>query len=68
MGKVVAQSDAGLLSDRGPELDRHTRLTQSQAIMTETGAVECVSIDSTLHKAFFAVEKTLNEVDLNTLQ
>ncbi|KAF9692110.1 hypothetical protein EKO04_009832 [Ascochyta lentis] len=68
IGKLVAQSEPGLLSDRGPELDRDTRLTQSQAIMTETGAVECVSIDSTRHRAFFAVQKTLNEVDLNTLQ
>lgn len=68
IGKLVAQSEAGLLSNRGPDLDHHTRLTQSQAIMTETGAVECVSINSTSHKAFFAVRDTLNEVDLNTLQ
>lgn len=68
VGKLVAQSEVGLLSNRGPDLDYNTRLTQSQAIMTETGAVECVSIDSTKHKAFFAVQNTLNEVDLNTLQ
>jgi hypothetical protein len=68
IGKVIAQSDTGLLSDRGPDLDHDTRLTQSQAIMTETGAVECVSVDSTLSKGFFAVQSVLNEVDLNTLQ
>ncbi|KAJ4307581.1 hypothetical protein N0V94_009686, partial [Neodidymelliopsis sp. IMI 364377] len=68
IGRVVAHSDTGLLSNRGPDLDHDTRLTQSQAIMTETGAVECVSIDSTLAKGFFAVQSVLNEVDLNTLQ
>jgi hypothetical protein len=68
IGKLVAQSETGLLSNRGPDLDHDTRLTQSQAIMTETGAVECVSIDSNSHKAFFAVQNILNEVDLHTLQ
>ncbi|KAI4920873.1 hypothetical protein J4E85_008988 [Alternaria conjuncta] len=67
-GKMLAKSDIGLLPGRGSDLDYDTRLTQSQAIMTETGAVECVSIDSKLHKGFFAVKNALNEVDLNTLQ
>ncbi|KAL6152897.1 hypothetical protein ACJQWK_03908 [Exserohilum turcicum] len=67
-GKIVAKSDIGLLPAKGSDLDLDTRLTQSQAIMTETGAVECVSIDSKLNKAFFAVQNTLNEVDLNTLK
>ncbi|KAI4640462.1 hypothetical protein J4E93_008668 [Alternaria ventricosa] len=67
-GKMIAKSDIGLLPGRGSDLDYDTRLTQSQAIMTETGAVECVSIDSKLHKGFFAVKNALNEVDLNTLQ
>lgn len=68
LGRAVAKSEAGLLSNRGPDLDRATRLAQSQAIMTDTGAVECVSIDSGRQKAFFAVQNTLNEVDLHTLQ
>ena len=68
IGKHITQSEMGLLSNRGSDLDYGTRLTQSQAIMTETGAVESVSVDSKLHKAFFAVQNTLNEVDLNTLQ
>lgn len=68
IGRCVATSDAGLLTNRGPDLDRDTRLSQSQAIMTETGAVECVSIDSARHKAFFAVQNTLAEVDITTLQ
>ncbi|KAF2622967.1 hypothetical protein BU25DRAFT_414732 [Macroventuria anomochaeta] len=68
IGKLIAQSEVGLLPNRGPDLDHDTRLTQSQAIMTETGAVECVSIDSAQLRAFFAVQNTLNEVDLHTLQ
>jgi hypothetical protein len=67
-GRLVAKSDIGLLPGKGSDLDYDTRLTQSQAIMTETGAVECVSIDSKLHKGFFAVQNVLNEVDLNTLK
>lgn len=61
-GKLVAKSGIGLLSDVGDG----TQLPQS--IMTDTGAVECVSIDSKLRKGFFAVQQALNEVDLNTLQ
>lgn len=68
LGRTVAKSEVGLLSNRGPDLDRATQLAQSQAIMTDTGAVECVSIDSGRQKAFFAVQNTLNEVDLHTLQ
>lgn len=68
IGRCVATSDVGLLTNRGPDLDRDTRLSQSQAIMTETGAVECVSVDSARQKAFFAVQNTLTEVDLTTLQ
>ena len=67
-GRLVAETDIGLLSNRGADLDYDTRLRQSQAIMTETGAVECVSIDSKLNKGFFAVQNVLNEVDLHTLQ
>ncbi len=66
-GRIIAKSDIGLLPERGSDLDYDTRFTQSQAIMTETGAVECVSIDSKLNKGFFAVKNVLNEVDLNTL-
>jgi len=43
IGNQVIQSEIGLLSNRGSDLDRSTRLTQSQAIMTETGAVEGMS-------------------------
>ena len=67
-GRIVARTAVGLLPNRGSDLDYDTRLTQSQAMMTETGAVECVSIDSRQQKGFFAVQSTLNEVDLRTLQ
>ncbi|KAJ4990988.1 F-box domain-containing protein [Stagonosporopsis vannaccii] len=68
LGRRLATSEPGLLSNCGPELDRATRLAQSHAIMTETGAVHCVSIDSARQRAFFAVQNTLNDVDLHTLQ
>ncbi|KAF2662475.1 hypothetical protein K491DRAFT_764233 [Lophiostoma macrostomum CBS 122681] len=67
-GRIIARSPVGLLANRGSDLDYETRLKQSQAIMTETGAVECVSIDSRQKKAFFAVQNILNEVDLDTLR
>lgn len=67
-GRIVARTPMGLLPNKGVDLDNDTRLAQSRAAMTETGAVECVSIDSALQKAFFSVQNTLNEVDLRTLQ
>ncbi|KAF2268351.1 hypothetical protein CC78DRAFT_21633 [Lojkania enalia] len=67
-GRIIARSSIGLLPNRGSDLDHETRLRQSQAIMTETGAVECVSIDSKLKKGYFAVQDVLNEVDLQTLR
>jgi hypothetical protein len=67
-GRIIARTSIGLLPNKGSDLDYNTRLAQSQSIMTETGAVECVSIDSRQQKAFFAVQNILNEVDLRTLQ
>jgi hypothetical protein len=67
-GKLLTKTDIGLLSNRGPDLDYDTRLEQSRTIMTDTGAVECVSIDGTLKRGFFAMMNTLTEVDLSTLQ
>jgi hypothetical protein len=40
----------------------------SHMMMTETGAVECVSVNNSARKGFFAVQQHLHEVDLNTLQ
>ncbi|KAF2677580.1 hypothetical protein K458DRAFT_319365 [Lentithecium fluviatile CBS 122367] len=67
-GRIIARTSIGLLPNKGSDLDYDTRLSQSQAIMTETGAVECVSVDSRQKKAFFAVQNVLNEVDLHTIR
>lgn len=59
--RLVGQSVSGLLTGRATPDRSHT-------IMTETGAVECVSINSLLKRGYFAVQNTLQEVDLETLQ
>lgn len=60
-GRLLARSKSGLLTNRDDSNESH-------AIMTETGAVECVSIDSRASKGYFAVQNVLREVDLGTLQ
>lgn len=62
-GGLIAQSRRGLLSGQPPD-----GTSESHTIMTETGAVECVAIDSHAQKGYFAVQSLLHEVDLNTLQ
>ena len=62
-GKLTCQSSPGLLTSRAP-----ADTAESHAIMTEIGAVECVSTDNNTNKAYFAVQSSLHEVDLNTLQ
>ncbi|KAF2169314.1 hypothetical protein M409DRAFT_65019 [Zasmidium cellare ATCC 36951] len=62
-GRLVAQTKPGLLTGQAADAT-----SESHAIMTETGAVECVSIDSSATKGYFAVQNLLQEVDLNTLQ
>lgn len=54
-GALVARSRPGLLAE-------------GKAAMTETGAVECVSVDNRQNKGYFAVLNVLKEVDLSTLQ
>lgn len=61
-GRLLAQSRAGLLSGRSP-----SATSESHTIMTETGAVECVSIDQWNQKGYFGVQNFLHEVDLNNL-
>lgn len=58
---LVGQSSPGLLTGTASS-DR------SHALMTETGAVECVSIDGNVSNGYFAVHDMLQEVDLQTLQ
>ncbi|KAI9664104.1 MAG: hypothetical protein M1821_007595 [Bathelium mastoideum] len=67
-GRVIGRTAPGLLTALPSSLDRDVARERSKAMMTETGAVECVSIDSVQRKGFFAVRNTLNEVDLNTMK
>lgn len=60
-GRLVGHSGPGHLTGRSDVSDSH-------AVMTETGAVECVSIDSQTQRGYFAVQNLLHEVDLKTLQ
>lgn len=64
-GRTVGKSPPGLLLGG-------SRVSQSReevkAIMTETGAVESVSIDNDRGRGYFAQNSTLVEVDLATLQ
>ncbi|KAI5367458.1 Putative F-box only protein [Septoria linicola] len=62
-GRLLAQSRPGLLTGQGPEAT-----SKSHTSMTETGAVECVTVDSSSGNAYFAVQNSLQEVDLTTLQ
>ena len=66
-GRVFARSKPGLLTDTLGKEDE-ADLERTKAIMTETGAVECVSVDSTTQKAYFGVLDELVEVDLRTLR
>jgi hypothetical protein len=59
--KLLGQSSAGLLTGSASPGRSHT-------LMTEIGAVECVSIDNSASKGYFAVQNMLQEVDLQTLQ
>ncbi|KAI9840587.1 MAG: hypothetical protein M1837_001526 [Sclerophora amabilis] len=67
-GRIVARSEAGLLSAKGPRSRKCRTPPSIRAEMTNSGAVECVSVDNIRRKAYFAVQSGLNEVDLETLQ
>lgn len=62
-GRQVGQSRPGLLTGQSPDA-----WSENHTIMTETGAVECVAVDSAAQKGYFAVQSLLQEVDLTTLQ
>ena len=62
-GNLVHRSRPGLLSGQPRDAS-----SESHSIMTETGAVECVAIDSGARKGYFAVRDLLQEVDLTTLE
>ncbi|GAB7341843.1 hypothetical protein MBLNU457_g0163t1 [Dothideomycetes sp. NU457] len=67
-GRLVGRSVRGLLAGYAAEPDRAKAVSESKAVMTEVGAVECVSIDSVRKRGLFAVQNDLHEVDLHTLQ
>ena len=67
-GAILACSKPGLLSVNDQDSASLHSSSESRAKMTSTGVVECVSIDHVRNKAYFAVQSSLNEVDLNTLQ
>ncbi|KAK4129636.1 hypothetical protein N657DRAFT_610174 [Parathielavia appendiculata] len=61
-GAIVARSRPGILFIDGPGADNRRR-----SKMIDSGVTECVSVDSRLHRAFFAVQSHLIEVDLQRL-
>lgn len=62
-GSIVARSKSGILAESGRSQDLKAR-----SKMISTGVTECISVDSTLKKAYVAVQSGLVEVDLETLQ
>ncbi|ETS75192.1 hypothetical protein PFICI_13676 [Pestalotiopsis fici W106-1] len=60
-GSIFSKSREGLL-----RMDSLT--VSSRSKMPSIGITECVSVDSSRSKAFFAVQSSLTEVDLQTLQ
>ncbi|KAI1076129.1 F-box domain-containing protein [Whalleya microplaca] len=61
-GAILSKSSLGILSADGPGTDLSRR-----SKMMNTGVTECVSVDSKRHRAMFAVQSHLIEVDLKTL-
>jgi hypothetical protein len=60
---LLGQSKRGLLTGQ-PE----DAFSENHIIMTETGAVESVAVDSNSQKGYFAVQSHLHEVDLATME
>lgn len=67
-GRIIARSKPGLLLARGPGscIEKSTSFCNADVAIPST--VECVSIDPIRNRAYFSVERGLNEVDLATLQ
>lgn len=66
-GAIRARSRPGLLFDLESQGNMESISASSRLDMLSTAAAECVSIDSIRNKAYFAVHKSLKEVDLETL-
>lgn len=67
-GRLLARSPPFSLTGHDSQLDDEQNLSRSKAQMTETGAVECVSIDRDSQRGYFGVMNTVVEMDLATLQ
>jgi len=67
-GDFVARSAPGILSTSTSNSSSGRSLAKIKTFMTETGAVECVSIDSNARRGYFAVQNLLTEVDLFTMR
>ena len=61
----VGRSPAGILFENHPTSEESSTKPTTPSFK---GVVECMSLDSHQQKAFCAVDHTLNEVDLETLQ
>ncbi|KAK4451706.1 hypothetical protein QBC34DRAFT_51707 [Podospora aff. communis PSN243] len=61
-GAIIAKSRPGILFIDGPNADNSRRCKR-----VDSGVTECVSVDSELHRAFFAVQSHLITVDLQRL-
>ena len=66
-GAMRACSRPGLLYYTESRTDVESVFASSGPDMTSTAVTECISIDSIRNKAYFAVDKNLKEVDLETL-
>ena len=66
-GRILARSQTGLLSNGTSGSSRPHRIAYNGYVVS-ADTVECVSVDRIRNKAYFAVQSTLNEVDLTTLQ
>ncbi|TWU75363.1 hypothetical protein ED733_007122 [Metarhizium rileyi] len=62
-GSVIASSNPGILFIDGPG-DQNSKRSKK----IDTGVTECVSVNNDGHKAFFAVQGHLIEVDLHRLE
>lgn len=67
-GRLEGRTRSCFLTGLGGVGDREQNLTTTKALMTETGAVECVSVDSGTGKGYFGVMNSVVEVDIETLQ
>lgn len=67
-GRLLARSQSALLCPQAHRPDDIFSIDNARAMMTETGAVECISIDNNTHRGYFASQERLLELDLGTLR